>query len=32
MFVNSYDISITTFCYFFFDYGYLEDAMYLLRW
>ena len=27
MFVNSYDISITTFCYFFFDCGYLEVAM-----
>ena len=28
MFANSYDISITTFCYFFFDCGYLEVAMY----
>ena len=28
MFVNSFDISITTFCYLFFDCGYLENAMY----
>ena len=28
MVVNTYDVSITTFCYFFFDCGYLEVAMY----
>ena len=28
MVVNSYDISITTFCYFFLNWGYLKVAMY----